>query len=485
MYSLVVSSIFFAAPASAYGQDSFVVKYHVTDTTTPIEIGLYQLTSGASFSVNWGDATTNSSLTHTYSAAGDYFVEITTANGSFTKFTSSYTNSASKAALIELVQWGNFAITDMYGAFSGSANLTAVPSTIPAGVTNMSYMFFGASTFNDDISLWTTNAVTDMSLMFAGATAFNQNIGSWTTNAVTDMSFMFAGATAFNQNIGSWNTSNVTDMTFAFWSATAFNQDISNWNTSNVTDMNGIFASAYLFNQNIGSWNTSNVTDMTYAFWSATAFNQDISNWNISALTDANAMFDYASAYSSTNYSKLLRQWNASTHLNNVAFRAAQTAYFNTVTPQRAELVSDGWAITDAGQVSALTPTVTTNPTASSITTGQDLSHSTLTGGSASVPGVFSFTSPSVAPPQGTATAAVTFTPTDTITYLPISTVVFVTVNAPTPPTPSPAGGGSSPTSLSRTGTATKDLFSTGLTIFTFGLGILAASRYRRSRQTP
>ena len=43
-----------------------------------------------------------------------------------------------------------------------------------------------------------------------------QPIGDWDTENVTDMSVLFAGATSFNQDIGNWNTENVTDMSIMF-----------------------------------------------------------------------------------------------------------------------------------------------------------------------------------------------------------------------------------------------------------------------------
>ena len=74
------------------------------------------------------------------------------------------------------------------------------------------------------------------------------------------------------------------------------------------------------------------------------------------------------------------------------------------------------------------TPTVNTWPTAATIVQGQALSFATLTGGSASVGGGFSYNSPSVTPAVGNYSAAVTFTPTDTINYNTVSGSANVTV---------------------------------------------------------
>ena len=73
------------------------------------------------------------------------------------------------------------------------------------------------------------------------------------------------------------------------------------------------------------------------------------------------------------------------------------------------------------------TPTVNTWPTAATIVQGQALSSATLTGGSASVAGSFSYDSPSTTPAVGTNPAAVTFTPTDTTTYNTVAGSVNVT----------------------------------------------------------
>lgn len=77
-------------------------------------------------------------------------------------------------------------------------------------------------------------------------------------------------------------------------------------------------------------------------------------------------------------------------------------------------------------QVSAAEPSVITPPTASAITYGDTLSDSTLTGGSASVPGSFAWEDDSVKPNAGTASYKVVFTPDDTNNYAPVTVNVSV-----------------------------------------------------------
>ncbi len=79
--------------------------------------------------------------------------------------------------------------------------------------------------------------------------------------------------------------------------------------------------------------------------------------------------------------------------------------------------------------VNKATPTVTAWPAASSITYGQTLASSTLTGGTASVGGTFAWTTPATEPSLGTVSESVTFTPTDITDYNTVTGAVSVTVN--------------------------------------------------------
>ena len=45
---------------------------------------------------------------------------------------------------------------------------------------------------------------------------------------------MFFGASSFNSDLSNWDVSNVTNMSAMFKLASSFNQDLSEWNVSNV-----------------------------------------------------------------------------------------------------------------------------------------------------------------------------------------------------------------------------------------------------------
>jgi hypothetical protein len=88
-------------------------------------------------------------------------------------------------------------------------------------------------------------------------------------------------------------------------------------------------------------------------------------------------------------------------------FTPTDTANYETLT----SLAAGDFVIYQA------TPSVSVWPTATGITYGQSLSDSSLSGGTASVAGSFSFDNPATTPDAGNYPAAVTFTPTDTANY--------------------------------------------------------------------
>jgi uncharacterized repeat protein (TIGR01451 family) len=273
--------------------------------------------------------------------------------------------------------WDVSNISDMSAMFVGATSFNQdIGSWNTTNVTNMQSLFRNASSFNQNLSGWDTNSVSDMSFMFAGATVFDQDISTWSTLNVTNMSFMFAGATAFNQDISSWDTSNVIDMSVMFQGASSFNQNISSWDisaavdvgfmfagaslfnqdisildTSNITVMKGMFSGATSFNQDIGSWDTANVTDMEFMFWRATSFDQDISQWNVEKVSNFNRMFNNV-RLSIEKYDALLIGWSTQNLMTDVAFSGGFSVYCSPAAQLAHDVLVNTfkWRIVDRGQ---------------------------------------------------------------------------------------------------------------------------------------
>jgi len=319
--------------------------------------------SGQNALINWGDGFTN-----TVTVSGEYkhkyYVPSVSASG-IANFTVTITGGVigfgNNQVILEgmnqlyyVDSFGNLPLTSLSGAFHGATNLASVPSSLPITVNNLSYMFSGALSFNQNINTWNTINVSNVMYMFNNAKLFDQDLYNWNTSNVTNMSFMFCssenfgniygnistwntnkvttmesafdGALLFNKYLNNWNVSNVTNMSRMFSGASKFNQDLDNWNTTNVTDMSYMFSDASepsKFNGNISNWNTSKVTTMEYMFMSAFEFNQDLNNWNTSNVTNMEYMF-----YNAKLLNQDLNNWNTS-KVTNMSYMFTSTDQFN------------------------------------------------------------------------------------------------------------------------------------------------------------
>ena len=206
----------------------------------------------------------------------------------------------------DISHWDTSYITDMSEMFYNATSFDRpLNNWDTSNVKNMSKMFYNATSFNQPLSNWDTANVTNMNSMFRGAQRFSQPLYKWKTTNVKDMSYMFASTERFNQPLYKWNTTNVKDMSYMFASAERFNQLINDWNTANVTSMNCMFNKATNFNQPLEKWNTTNVKVMSSMFSGATNFNQPLDKWDTSNVTDMSEMFNNA-----VSFNRPLNSWN-------------------------------------------------------------------------------------------------------------------------------------------------------------------------------
>ena len=306
---------------TTFGQ--FITTWETTTNGQSITIPINKIpynTAGDryvyNYTVDWGDGSTSVNQTgeasHVFATAGKQTVTIT---GTFPAIC--FKNTGDKNVIKTIEQWGNNPWKSMEKAFEGCANLTINAQDSPdlSDVTNMSRMFKGTYTFNNDISNWNVSNITNMSFMFHSAEKFNQDISGWDVSNVKDMGVMFSSAFAFNQDISSWNVSNVTIMRNMFAFTKNFNQNINVWDVSNVTNMSQMFSNAEAFNQDISGWDVSNVTDMSFMFLNRGAFNQDIGNWDVSKVTNMSYMFSLNLNMSDV-FNQDISNWNVSNVTN-------------------------------------------------------------------------------------------------------------------------------------------------------------------------
>jgi len=289
---------------TGWGQDPFITTWktdnpgisNTSSITIPTVFGV-----NYNYDVDWdNDGVFDETglvgeVTHDFGAPGIYTIGI---RGVFPRIY--FNNQGDKEKIINIDQWGDISWSSMHSAFMGAVNLTSDATDAPdlSNVTNMYAMFFGASSFQGDLSNWDVSHVQNMGLLFHGATSFNSDLSNWDVSQVTNMTFMFGYAPTFNSDLSGWDVSQVTDMSYMFHDANLFNSDLSNWDVSKVTDMRAMFYQNHDFNAEIGGWDVSQVTSMKSMFYGANAFNGDIKDWDVSKVESMGLMFEDATVFS-------------------------------------------------------------------------------------------------------------------------------------------------------------------------------------------
>lgn len=357
------------------------------------------------FTVDWGDETSNTitawddaAKTHTYASAGEYTIKI---RGTVEGW--SFNNSGDPQKLTNISKWGPMHLGTGGYYFYGCSNLTVNALDIPntfntttmtsafracsslnmdmsswdmSKVSNFNNMFRDCSTFNGSVDGWDTANATSFFSLFFNCAAFDRPLGSWNTANVISFNSLFSGCGEFNQDLGEWETGNVTSFERVFYNCAkfdqyigdwdtakvesmlrmfyicrVFNQDIGGWDTGNTRTFNNMFANCDAFNQVLEDWDTSKVTNMASMFSGCDVFDQDLGTWDITSLTDAASMLSLVSL-STANYDSLLTGWEAQAYNNDVPFHGGNSQYSpGAPATARANLVADGWIITDGDQV--------------------------------------------------------------------------------------------------------------------------------------
>ena len=119
---------------------------------------------------------------------------------------------------------------------------------------------------------WDVSSVTDMHRIFYGAKSFNADISKWDVSRVTSMERMLSDVRSFAGDISKWDVSSVINMEEMFAFVDSFNGDISKWDVSRVVSMEAMFYYAGLFNADISKWDVSSVINMNFMFFAAASF---------------------------------------------------------------------------------------------------------------------------------------------------------------------------------------------------------------------
>lgn len=336
--------------------DAFVSTWKTdnTGTSDDNQITLPLISTGTyDFDVEWGDGSIDhitaynqvldgedSAVTHTYSEAGTYTVEINSTIKGW-----QFNNDGDEQKITDISQWGNLIIG-----------------------TDENYYFYGCSSLDVSATdVLDISGMTRLLSLFRGCSSLTTlNVSTWDMSNITTLYHAFQKCYDLTTlDVSHWDISNVTSLSNAFRECHDLTTlDVSNWDVGNVTTLHDSFVNCQsLTTLDVSNWDVSNVESMKYAFYGCDSMTVEqmgaVKDWDIESLEDATGfMGSSPNSMSIPDYSELLIRWEDQTHQDDVviSFNAAiydpdftLDGFAKTAAEARTALVDDGWTITDGG----------------------------------------------------------------------------------------------------------------------------------------
>ena len=191
---------------------------------------------------DWGDGTTDTSLTHTYATDGVYLVK--------TKHDMDHSSSYKNNTRLKLIDCThiNKNMTDLSDFFNYCSNVVEFTNSAnwdTSKVTTIHCTFMKCRGLTKlDTSGWVTDNMTALDNSFNGCNKLTTlDLSSWNTSNVTRVDAMFRGCSALTTlNLSSWNTVSLTNAKEMFYACSKLaSLDISNFNMDAVTDSANMF----------------------------------------------------------------------------------------------------------------------------------------------------------------------------------------------------------------------------------------------------
>jgi len=242
-------------------QSNFITKWTYSSGTTSVQFNALTNISGVNYSYTLSSGGSGSG-SFMQTTGGNVILPITIPSGASVTISMEpnnlqrfYMNSGTHSDnLIDVMQWGSAPWMSMDNAFNGCSNLQITATDVPnlSFTTSASNMFSNCTILNSPLNInsWNTSQITNMSGMFNGATSFNQNIDAWDITSVSDMSYMFYGASSYNQILNDNLNANV-NLTNIFsnsgLSCIAYSQMLLAWASNPATPSNRTLGATNVF----------------------------------------------------------------------------------------------------------------------------------------------------------------------------------------------------------------------------------------------